>query len=122
MRSARCPRCALFSTIISSHCVRLSLLMSSPLPRKNAVEDHAGIQQERLKPEDCLACRVIGTAALGGVGVYALQQSRAHAPGSVVGKRIMAGVGVCEYALDCGIIARLTLPGFLVASALRWSK
>ncbi|KAI0640418.1 hypothetical protein C8Q79DRAFT_921493 [Trametes meyenii] len=60
----------------------------------------------RTNPKDCLACRVIGTAALGGTGIYALNQSRAHAPGSVVGKRIMAGVGVC----------------FLVASALRWSK
>ena len=40
--------------------------------------------------------RVIGTGALGGVGVYALNQSRAHAPGSVIGKRIMAGVGVGE--------------------------
>ncbi|KAI0330038.1 hypothetical protein GY45DRAFT_1346206 [Cubamyces sp. BRFM 1775] len=57
-------------------------------------------------PKDCLACRVVGTAALGGVGIYALNQSRAHAPGSVVGKRIMAGLGVC----------------FLVASALRWTK
>ncbi|RDX41265.1 hypothetical protein K466DRAFT_452985, partial [Polyporus arcularius HHB13444] len=58
------------------------------------------------RPQDCLACRVIGTAALGGVGIYALNMSRAHAPGSVVGKRIMAGVGFC----------------FLVASALRWTK
>ncbi|KAI0689760.1 hypothetical protein C8T65DRAFT_517976, partial [Cerioporus squamosus] len=58
------------------------------------------------RPQDCLACRVIGTGALGGVGIYALAMSRAHAPGSVVGKRIMAGVGV----------------GFLVASALRWTK
>ncbi|RPD58340.1 hypothetical protein L226DRAFT_139813 [Lentinus tigrinus ALCF2SS1-7] len=57
-------------------------------------------------PQDCLACRVIGTTALGGVGVYALNMSRAHAPGSVVGKRIMAGVGV----------------GFLIASVLRWNK
>ncbi|KAI0788231.1 hypothetical protein C8Q74DRAFT_1328775, partial [Fomes fomentarius] len=60
-------------------------------------------------PQDCLACRVIGTVALGGVGMYALNQSRAHAPGSVVGKRIMAGVGVCE-------------AGFLVGSVLRWNK
>ncbi|KAI0357888.1 hypothetical protein OH77DRAFT_1398313, partial [Trametes cingulata] len=60
-------------------------------------------------PGDCLACRVIGTVALGGVGIYALNMSRAHAPGSVVGKRIMAGVGVCE-------------AGFLAASALRWTK
>ncbi|KAI0768287.1 hypothetical protein BD413DRAFT_134165 [Trametes elegans] len=57
-------------------------------------------------PKDCLACRVIGTAALGGLGVYALNQSRAHAPGSVVGKRLMGGVGVC----------------LLIASALRWTK
>ncbi|KZT01314.1 uncharacterized protein LAESUDRAFT_664173 [Laetiporus sulphureus 93-53] len=56
--------------------------------------------------QDCLACRVIGTAALGGVGVYALNQSRAHQPGSIVGKRIMAGLGVC----------------FLIAGAMRWTK
>ncbi|KAK7689920.1 hypothetical protein QCA50_006559 [Cerrena zonata] len=58
------------------------------------------------KAEDCLACRVIGTGALAGVGIYALNQSRAHAPGSLIGKRIMAGLGVC----------------FLAASALRWTK
>ncbi|KAI0705620.1 hypothetical protein C8Q76DRAFT_801360 [Earliella scabrosa] len=57
-------------------------------------------------PQECLACRVIGTGAFGGVGIYALYQSRAQAPGSAVGKRFMAGLGVC----------------FLVASALRWSK
>ncbi|OBZ66464.1 hypothetical protein A0H81_13607 [Grifola frondosa] len=51
---------------------------------------HAQTQTKSL-PKDCLACRVIGTAALGGVGVYALNQSRAHAPGSLIGKRIMAG-------------------------------
>lgn len=62
------------------------------------------IRQEK-KYQDCLACRVIGTGALGGVGVYALNQSRAHAPGSPIGKRIMAGVGV----------------GFLIASAFRWT-
>jgi len=67
-------------------------------PKNVAVE-----QVER--PKDCLACRIIGTGALGGVGIYALNQSRAHAPGSPLGKRIMAGVGVC----------------FLVAGALRWT-
>ncbi|KAI8972425.1 hypothetical protein BD414DRAFT_218723 [Trametes punicea] len=65
------------------------------------------VQTEPLQnPKDCLACRIIGTVALGGVGIYALNQSRAHAPGSVLGKRIMAGVGIC----------------FLVASALRWTR
>jgi hypothetical protein len=45
---------------------------------------------------ECLSCRVIGTGALAAVGVYALDMSRAHKPGSVMGKRIMGGVGVCE--------------------------
>ncbi|KAH9847004.1 hypothetical protein C2E23DRAFT_788163 [Lenzites betulinus] len=76
---------------------------SEPRPASSAEASHIGLSQNS---KDCLACRVIGTGALGGVGVYALNQSRAHAPGSVVGKRIMAGVGVC----------------FLVASALRWTK
>lgn len=50
--------------------------------------------QLQVAPQECLACRIIGTGALGGVGVYALNQSRTHAPGSIVGKRIMAGVGI----------------------------
>ncbi|KAH9947172.1 hypothetical protein B0H21DRAFT_692405 [Amylocystis lapponica] len=57
-------------------------------------------------PQECLTCRIIGTAALGGVGIYALKMSRAKAPGSIAGKRIVAGLGIC----------------FLAASALRWSK
>ena len=48
------------------------------------------------RPEECLTCRIIGTGALAGVGFYALQMSRPKAPGSVLGKRIMGGVGVCE--------------------------
>ncbi|CCM05387.1 uncharacterized protein FIBRA_07603 [Fibroporia radiculosa] len=78
----------------------MSVLESQPTPSQ------ASGQSQPRQPQDCLACRVIGTAALGGVGIYALNQSRAHQPGSVVGKRIVAGLGVC----------------FLVASALRWSK
>jgi hypothetical protein len=35
---------------------------------------------------------------LGAAGLYALSASRSHAPGSVVGKRIVAGVGVCEHS------------------------
>lgn len=46
------------------------------------------------KPKECLSCRVIGTGALGGVGSYALWQSRATAPGSLGQKRIVAGLGV----------------------------
>ncbi len=46
--------------------------------------------------QDCVACRVIGTGALAGVGIYALNMSRARAPGSVMGKRIMGAVGAGE--------------------------
>ncbi|KAI0058034.1 hypothetical protein BV25DRAFT_1892047 [Artomyces pyxidatus] len=60
----------------------------------------------RYAGRDCLSCRIIGTGALGAVGFYALNQSRAHQPGSLVGKRIMAGVGVA----------------FLVGSIVRWNS
>ncbi|KAH9915217.1 uncharacterized protein B0H18DRAFT_886137 [Fomitopsis serialis] len=58
------------------------------------------------QPQDCLACRIIGTGALAGVGVHALNLSRAHQPGSPMGKRIMAGLGVC----------------FLAGSYMRWTN
>ncbi|EPT03299.1 hypothetical protein FOMPIDRAFT_1078145, partial [Fomitopsis schrenkii] len=54
---------------------------------------------------DCLPCRAIGTTALAGLGIHALNQSRAHQPGTLMGKRAMAGVGVL-----C-----------LVGSYLRWT-
>ncbi|KAA1476820.1 hypothetical protein DENSPDRAFT_807738 [Dentipellis sp. KUC8613] len=63
----------------------------------------ADAQAER-KYQDCAACRIIGTGTLGVVGLYALNMSRAHQPGSLIGKRIMAGVGVA----------------FLVGSVARW--
>ncbi|KAG2116256.1 hypothetical protein BD769DRAFT_1486943 [Suillus cothurnatus] len=53
---------------------------------------------------DCITCRVIGSGAFAATGIYALRMARPSAPGSIVGKRIMGGLGVC----------------FLVASALRW--
>ncbi|KAI9457115.1 hypothetical protein BJY52DRAFT_1120634 [Lactarius psammicola] len=56
------------------------------------------------RPADCLSCRIIGTGALGATGLYAINQARAHQPGSVIGKRIMAGVGVL----------------FLLGSVARW--
>ncbi|KAI0800081.1 hypothetical protein C8Q74DRAFT_1313877 [Fomes fomentarius] len=80
--------------------------MATSTPAERRPTDGTESSTLASAPQDCLACRVIGTVALGGVGVYALNQSRAHAPGSVVGKRLMAGVGVC----------------FLVASVLRWNK
>ncbi|RPD70688.1 hypothetical protein L226DRAFT_447851, partial [Lentinus tigrinus ALCF2SS1-7] len=50
-------------------------------------------------------CNILGKPAACVVGIYTLNRSRVHAPGSVVGKRLMAGMGVC----------------FLVASGLQWT-
>ena len=115
-RSAGSTRVRVHRTVL-----RTATTMSSPEQR----ESKSSQEQTELypKPQDCMACRVIGTAALGGVGIYALNMSRAHAPGSLVGKRIMAGVGVGEYEM----IVRVRhgahrLPGFLVASVLRWKN
>jgi len=47
--------------------------------------------------ESCISCRIIGLGALGAGGVYALVSSRASTSNSVVGKRIVAAVGFCEY-------------------------
>jgi hypothetical protein len=58
----------------------------------------AAMNDDRRR-QGCLSCRVIGTGTLGAVGVYALRQSRRQAPGSPLGKRIMASVGVCTFHL-----------------------
>ena len=47
-------------------------------------------------PQDCISCRIIGSGVLAGAGIYALMASRASAPGSVMGKRIVAGIGICK--------------------------
>ena len=60
---------------------------------------------EITKPKECLSCRLIGTGALGGVGSYALWQSRATAPGSLGQKRVVAGMGVGQkFALLSGTV------------------
>ncbi len=121
----RARRCGLSlpPLTISSLFLQLTLMSSS------RSEKNPRISEEKYdlatRPQDCLACRVIGTAALGGVEIYALNMSSAHTPGSVVGKRIMAGVGFCEYMILLVLRIgpqRTDGPGFLVASALRWTK
>jgi hypothetical protein len=54
-----------------------------------------------------MTCRIIGTGAMAAVGLYALDMTREHKPGSVVGKRIMGGVGVCEYFI--GVLSSHTV-------------
>ncbi|KAF7323660.1 hypothetical protein MKEN_00586700 [Mycena kentingensis (nom. inval.)] len=55
---------------------------------------------------ECLACRITGTATFTGIGLYALWQSRAAAPGGRASKRLIAGLGVA----------------MLVGGALRWKQ
>ncbi|KAG6375229.1 hypothetical protein JVT61DRAFT_3442 [Boletus reticuloceps] len=50
--------------------------------------------------KDCISCKVVGTGALALTGLYALRMARSQAPGSVFGKRMMAGIGVGESALQ----------------------
>ncbi|KAI5118196.1 hypothetical protein M0805_005550 [Coniferiporia weirii] len=75
---------------------------SSPSPPSPSHQEQEQVQEKTQ--QECLSCRIIGSGALGAVGVYALNQSRAHQPGSLAGKRVMAGVGIC----------------FLAASYVRW--
>lgn len=44
--------------------------------------------------KECMSCRIVGSATFAGVGIYALLQSRASAPGTPAQKRIIGGLGV----------------------------
>ena len=78
---------------------------------------------DRKKRNECLSCRLIGTGALGGVGSYALWQSRATAPGSLGQKRVVAGLGVGQkftllpgtVTVDDGVSLAL-----LIGGVFRW--
>ena len=85
--------------------------MSEPKHAQRGTELSGKRSNEKLETGECLSCRVIGTVSLGAVGLYALQQSRARAPGSILGKRIMAGVGVCEFLSSCLDTAPFELRG-----------
>ena len=81
--------------------------------------------KDELAPKECLTCRIVGTGALAGVGIYALKASRPHAPGSVIGKRITAGVGVGMSKIFPPLSTIRTtnscsISGFLIASVFRW--
>ena len=62
---------------------------------------------------DCLTCRAIGSGALAATGIYAFRMSRPSAPGSVVGKRIMAGLGVCKISVYISLLASLRADALL---------
>ncbi|KAI5889315.1 uncharacterized protein SCHCODRAFT_02634157 [Schizophyllum commune H4-8] len=43
--------------------------------------------------QDCLQCRVVGTATFAGLGVYSFMQARRATPGSLWEKRIAVALG-----------------------------
>jgi len=47
-----------------------------------------------VNQKDCSSCRIVGCGAFAGVGIYALMQARATAPGTPAQKRIIGGLGV----------------------------
>ena len=89
----------------------------STLPRSNKQPGFV----ERAKPKDCLSCRLIGTGALGGVGSYALWQSRAAAPGSLGQKRVIAGLGIGQKFMLLPVTVTLTMGiALLIGGVFRW--
>ena len=123
-RSSSSPRSS--SSILRN--LKASTMPNSRMePRPHPDHSQAQNTDQGGDYEDCLPCRIVGTGALGTVGGYALYMSRARAPGSVVGKRIMGGVGICTSCWQRMLRSVLTMAnsvvvGFLVASALRWMK
>lgn len=86
------------------------------------------IQSDRLAEQkdskDCLSCRIIGTGTLGGVGAYAVWQSRAAASGSPLQKKGLALVGLGEeHFVDrlpfSDIVSAIAL---MTGGVLRWNK
>jgi hypothetical protein len=59
------------------------------------------VNQIEAGSKECLSCRIIGSATFAGVGLYALRQSRASAPGTPAQKRIIGGLGVGAYNITC---------------------
>lgn len=66
---------------------------------------HASTQTEAKVREDCLACKLVGSFAFAGVGLYALQVAhkdgafaRVRPPGgSLIGGRLAALLGVGKW-------------------------
>ena len=54
----------------------------------------APISEAKANPKDCLGCRIVGTTALVGTGLYGLGMARPGRPGSPLERRIMGVVGV----------------------------
>lgn len=91
---------------------------------------HASTQTESRTKSDCLACKLVGSAAFVGVGLYALQVAhrdgtfaKVRPPGgSVIGGRLAALMGVGKFILvphDAPSELHLDHEGFLGLGAGR---
>ncbi|KAG1779271.1 hypothetical protein EV702DRAFT_966302 [Suillus placidus] len=52
------------------------------------------------KVTKCITCRIIGSGTFAATSIFALRMARPSAPGSIVGKRIMGGLGLWEFVRD----------------------
>jgi hypothetical protein len=80
-------------------------------------------KQPAFVPNDCLSCRITGTATLVGVGSYALWRSRATAPGSLGQKRVIAGLGAGQkFTLLSGTVTLTIGIAIVMAGVFRWFR
>ena len=78
---------------------------------------------EQQNPKDCLSCRIIGTGTLGGVGIYALWQTRVAAPGTPLQKKGLAIVGLGEiYLPGVNHLLKTLCVALVAGGVLRWNK
>lgn len=80
------------------------------------------VDQIEAGSKECTSCRIVGSATFAGVGIYALMQARASAPGTPAQKRIIGGLGIGTPYLKFRITTvGSTFPqAMLVGSAIRW--
>ncbi|TRM70090.1 hypothetical protein BD626DRAFT_563778 [Schizophyllum amplum] len=67
--------------------------------------------QPKAEFQDCLQCRVVGTATFAGLGIYSFMQARRASPGALWEKRIAVALGAVFCA---GAVVRwnnLGIPG-----------
>ena len=76
-------------------------------------------QEQQLPPQECLTCRIIGTGALAGVGIYALQLARPAQPGPPAVKRVYTGIGILMLGL--GVLRAAGWPKNKCVLATAWS-
>ena len=60
----------------------------------------AQVTPQKNEFQDCLQCRVVGTATFAGLGIYSFMQARRATPGSLWEKRIAVALGAGAYSAE----------------------